>query len=154
MIFSLMKAIMRIASVAIVMILLISCQPEAKVSAAPRDGASVVAQAPGSASQKLPAALGYEDLVRLLGDASSQVLLLDVRTPEEYSQGHIEGAALIPYDALETMFKELDKDRPIVLYCRSGNRSSIAHRTLARMGYTNVADFGGINRWRGSLVRP
>ena len=109
---------------------------------------------PAVESIKLPATLGYDDLVRVLADESANVLLLDVRTVEEFNQGHIDGAVLSPYDALETMFKEQDKSRPIVLYCRSGNRSSIALRTLSRMGYTNVSDFGGINRWRGSFVRP
>ncbi|MFH2114290.1 MAG: rhodanese-like domain-containing protein, partial [Spirochaetota bacterium] len=102
----------------------------------------------------LPASLAYEELVGLLADESANVLLLDVRTQEEFNQGHIAGAILSPYDALETMFREQEKSRPIVVYCRSGNRSSIAFKTLSRMGYTNVADFGGINRWLGSLARP
>ena len=105
-------------------------------------------------SISLPASLAYEDLARLLADESANVLLLDVRTQAEFDQGYIAGAVLSPYDALATMFKEQDKSRPIVLYCRTGNRSSTALRTLSRMGYTNVSDFGGISRWRGSLVRP
>jgi rhodanese-related sulfurtransferase len=105
-------------------------------------------------STRLPASLSSDELARLLADESADVLLVDVRTQAEFDQGHIAGAVLSPFDALETMFKEQDKSRPIVVYCRSGNRSATALRTLTRMGYTNVSDFGGINRWRGSLVRP
>ena len=154
MIFSLMKTFTRSFAFLGLLILATSCAaggPAAEVSGAEP---STVAGNPASDTARLPASLSYEDLVQLLADKASEVLLLDVRTLEEFNQGHIAGAILSPYDALETMFKEQDKSRPIVLYCRSGNRSSIALRTLSRMGYTNVSDFGGINRWRGSFVRP
>lgn len=112
--------------------------------------------APESSNQnpRLPSRLDYQDLARLLSQPDNNVLLLDVRTLEEFNQGYIAGAVLAPYDQLEASFKEMNKDRPIVLYCRSGNRSSIAKRSLEKMGYTNVSDFGGINRWMGSLSRP
>jgi phage shock protein E len=72
-------------------------------------------------------------------------MLLDVRTPGEYSQGHLQGSVNIPYDQLAARVNEIDqdKDRDIVLYCRSGSRSSLAKRTLESLGYTNVLNAGG-----------
>jgi rhodanese-related sulfurtransferase len=89
-------------------------------------------------------------------------LIVDVRTPQEYAAGHIPGAALFPYDEIEgkaAAFASLvgadkgGKDRPIVVYCRSGRRSAIAAGTLAALGYRNVTDFGGIDKWKGPLER-
>jgi phage shock protein E len=154
MIFLLMKAIIRSLFIFGVLVFLVACLPAAPSADASNSSPSLAMQPQATANSKLPATLGYEDLTRLLADTSANLLLLDVRTQAEFDQGHIAGAVLNPYDALETMFKEQDKSRPIVLYCRSGNRSSIALRTLTAMGYTNVSDFGGINRWRGSFVRP
>jgi len=154
MIFLLMKVLIRFLLLVGVSVFLVACLPAAPSADASGSAPSMVVQSPGVDSKNLPAALGYEDLARLLADESANILLLDVRTLEEFNQGYIDSAVLSPYDALETMFREQDKSRPIVLYCRTGNRSSIALRTLSRMGYTNVSDFGGINRWRGSLVRP
>ena len=72
-------------------------------------------------------------------------MLVDVRTPEEYSQGHLQGSVNIPYDQLAARVDEIDqdKDRDIVLYCRSGRRSGLAKRTLESLGYTNVLNAGG-----------
>jgi phage shock protein E len=117
--------------------------------------ASVALAAPLAAQvvpSRLPEKLNYADLVRLLS-LKDAPLLLDVRTAEEYAEGHIRGALLAPYDGLESSFAEKDKDRPIVVYCRSGRRSAIARQSLAKMGYANVADFGGISNWRGELVK-
>jgi rhodanese-related sulfurtransferase len=86
---------------------------------------------------------------RLPGDLDSGLILLDVRTPEEWAQdGHIEGAALIPLDELEARADELPADAEIVIYCRSGNRSAQAASLLIGLGYTDVADMGGINDWK------
>lgn len=76
-------------------------------------------------------------------------ILLDVRTEEEFAESHIENALLIPYDEIEAKAAtELpEKDAVILVYCRSGRRSAIAAESLAKMGYTNVYDFGGINDW-------
>ena len=72
-------------------------------------------------------------------------MLLDVRTPEEYYQGHLQGSVNIPHDQLAARINEIgqDKDRDIVLYCVSGHRSSLAKRTLEFLGYTNVLNAGG-----------
>lgn len=78
------------------------------------------------------------------------VILVDVRTQEEYNEKHIDGAILIPNETItDTQPAELpDKDADILVYCRSGKRSSEAAKKLADMGYTNVYNMlGGINEW-------
>ena len=80
---------------------------------------------------------------------SEDVLLLDVRTQEEYAQAHIEGAKLLPYDEISERTDELpaDKDMAIIVYCRSGSRAATAGRTLVGLGYTQVYNLGGISSW-------
>ncbi|MCD4715008.1 MAG: rhodanese-like domain-containing protein [Clostridiales bacterium] len=82
-------------------------------------------------------------------------ILVDVRTQEEYDEGHIEGALLLPLDQLETLSEEqlTDKDATILVYCRSGNRSAQASQLLVDLGYQNVYDFGGIVDWPGEIVK-
>lgn len=88
-----------------------------------------------------------EDAKAMIG--AEGTVLLDVRTQEEYGEAHIDGAQLIPYDAIEQNADELpaDKDASIIVYCRSGRRSAIAAETLIGMGYANVYDLGGIQDW-------
>lgn len=76
-------------------------------------------------------------------------LLVDVRTPEEYAGGHIDGAVNIPLQELEQRVHELgpDKSRAIVVYCRSGNRSAQARRFLEGHGFTAVHDLGPMSAW-------
>jgi rhodanese-related sulfurtransferase/uncharacterized damage-inducible protein DinB len=71
-------------------------------------------------------------------------LLVDVRSPAEYAQGHLEGAMLLPHDQIASRASELgsDKDRQIVLYCRTGNRSKQAKESLEKLGYTHVMNAG------------
>jgi rhodanese-related sulfurtransferase len=78
-------------------------------------------------------------------------LVLDVRTAEEFSQGHILGARNIPFDELEGRLKEIDryKDKPIVVSCGTGNRAGTAAGVLRKHGFTNVVNLsGGIAAWR------
>ena len=83
------------------------------------------------------------------GDAWSRIrngaLVIDVRTPEEFAKGHLDGALNIPYDRISERAAELgtDKNRDIVLYCRSGRRSGIAQKTLEQMGFTSLLNAGG-----------
>ncbi len=81
--------------------------------------------------------------------------LVDVRTPEEYASGHIAGSVLIPdYDLAAKAAKMLpDKSKPIIVYCRSGNRSRGSAQWLLKEGYTNVYDLGGIGRWPFGTVK-
>ena len=80
--------------------------------------------------------------------------IIDVRTHEEYNDGHIPGAICIPNETIGTDPPEElpDKDQVLLIYCRSGNRSKDASQKLANMGYTNVYEFGGINTWTGEIV--
>ena len=80
-------------------------------------------------------------------------VILDVRTVEEFSEGHIKGAICIPNETIgKSEIPELpDKGQLILVYCRSGNRSKQAAKKLADMGYTNVKEFGGINTWTGEI---
>jgi phage shock protein E len=106
-----------------------------------------------ASSTASPKPIPYGRLKELLDAPGSRVLLLDVRTREEFDQGHIPGSLLMPFDTIQANFKETEKSRPIVVYCRSGNRSSIASRTLVGMGYTDVSDFGAVQLWKGTLER-
>lgn len=82
------------------------------------------------------------------------VTILDVRTAEEYAEGHIEGALNLPNEEIGEKEPEQleDKDAEILIYCRSGNRSRQAAEKLIAMGYTRVYDFGGINDWPYDVV--
>lgn len=81
-------------------------------------------------------------------------VIVDVRRQDEYDQGHIPGAILIPNETIDTeMPEELpDKEQIILIYCRRGNRSKEAAQKLFDMGYDNVYEFGGINTWTGEIV--
>jgi phage shock protein E len=75
-------------------------------------------------------------------------LLLDVRTPGEFAGGHLPGAVNIPVDDLPAELRQLpDPGRVIVVYCRSGMRSSRATGLLRRAGFETVHDLGGIGNW-------
>ena len=82
-------------------------------------------------------------------------VIVDVRRQEEYDQGHIPGAVLIPNEQIGTERPEKlpDRDQVILVYCRSGSRSKQAAQKLADMGYTRVYEFGGLNTWTGEVVR-
>ncbi|MFZ5965675.1 MAG: rhodanese-like domain-containing protein [Bacillota bacterium] len=82
-------------------------------------------------------------------DSEEQIILLDVRTKEEYVEKHITDSMLIPLDVLkaEAEAKIWDKDVPIFVYCRSGRRSAQAADILVKLGYTNVYNLGGIIDW-------
>lgn len=81
-------------------------------------------------------------------------LIVDVRHPEEYAEGHIPGAVNIPNETIGDDRPEAlpDPDQILLVYCRSGNRSRQASEKLARLGYTNVFEFGGINTWTGEVI--
>ena len=92
---------------------------------------------------------------KALMDSESGYIIIDARTQEEYDEGHIPGAILIPvYKIADRAEKELpDKDQLILVYCRSGRRSKIAAEELVKLGYTNVKEFGGIIDWEYEIVK-
>jgi rhodanese-related sulfurtransferase len=75
-------------------------------------------------------------------------LLLDVRTPQEFASGHIPGAVNISVETLASRLNEVQTGQPIVVYCRSGNRSAQAAQILASAGYSTLYDLGGIIDWQ------
>lgn len=82
--------------------------------------------------------------------ADKNILLLDVRTPEEYREIHIPGSKLLPLDQLPSGISKVvgDKNQEIIVYCHSGMRAAAACSQLADMGYTNVSNMGGIISWK------
>ena len=88
-------------------------------------------------------------------DTEKDYVIIDARTEEEFAEGHIENAILIPeYEIAERAEKELpDKEQLILVYCRSGRRSKIASEELVKLGYTNVKEFGGIIDWPYDIVK-
>lgn len=83
-------------------------------------------------------------------------LILDVRTPREYDQAHIEGATLIPVQVIQREYTKLldHKDKPILIYCATGNRSTVAARVLIQNGFKNIYNMRyGIKEW-GQLGYP
>ena len=87
-------------------------------------------------------------------EKESNYIILDVRTPEEFSEKHIPNAINIPNETIgsEDIQELPDKDQLILVYCRSGNRSKQASGKLAELGYTNIVEIGGINDWTGDTV--
>ncbi len=87
-------------------------------------------------------------------ETEKNYVILDVRTPEEFAEGHIPGAVNIPNERIgDSEISELpDKAQLILVYCRSGNRSKQAAGKLAALGYTNIVEFGGIKSWQGDIV--
>ena len=87
-------------------------------------------------------------------ETEKDYIILDVRTIEEYEEGHIPGAICVPNETIgENVIEELpDKGQIIFVYCRSGNRSKQAATKFAEQGYTNIYEFGGIIDWTGEIV--
>lgn len=87
-------------------------------------------------------------------EATNGAILLDVRTAEEYRDGHIDGSVNLPLDRIsfiEDMVK--DKSTPLYVHCYSGSRSGRAVSHLKQMGYTNARNIGGVSSYRGKVVK-
>lgn len=83
-------------------------------------------------------------------DLTKGLVVLDVRTPEEFATGHLAGAVMIDFNGpeFEAQIDALDRDTPYLLYCRSGNRSGQARALMEQLGFVDVADIdGGILAW-------
>lgn len=109
----------------------------------------------------LPAAMAEQNYrqitqeeARRILDEEADCVLLDVRTEEEYDEGHIPGAINLDNEDIgtEEILELPDRDRMILVYCRSGRRSKEAAEKLAALGYTQVLEFGGILTWPGEIV--
>ena len=102
-----------------------------------------------AAYQKISAEEAYEMM------ASQEVVVVDVRTREEYDGGHIENAVLVPNESIGSEMPEAlpDKEATLLVYCRSGRRSKDAAQKLLELGYQSVYDFGGVIDWPYELVK-
>ena len=100
---------------------------------------------------------GYENItaweVKARMDAGEDLILVDVRSEDEYRNGHIDGAVSIPLNEIGYRYLELDPAKPIVVYCQVGARSQVACSILGRLGFPDVLNMvGGLTRWNYGLV--
>ena len=85
---------------------------------------------------------------------NKEAIIIDVRTPGEYQDGHIPGVVNIPLDELEKRIGEIPKDKKVVLICRTGNRSAQGTKLLRSKGFNNVYNStGGMSTWKGPIER-
>lgn len=93
--------------------------------------------------------LNKEDIASIRQALHKGALLLDVRTPAEYKAGHIDGALNIPLGELQKRLKEVGRKKaPVVVYCRSGNRSATATQILKQAGFQEVYDMKAKSNWK------
>ena len=95
-----------------------------------------------------------DEIVEIM-EENEGYIILDVRTIEEYNEGHIPNAICIPNETIDENVVNIlsDKNQLILIYCRSGNRSKQATDKLENLGYTNLIEFGGIMDWKGEIVK-
>ena len=98
--------------------------------------------------------VSMDEIVQIMNE-NKNYIILDVRTIEEYNEGHIPNAICIPNETIgeETISELPNKEQLILIYCRSGNRSKQATDKLENLGYTNLIEFGGIMDWKGEIVK-
>jgi rhodanese-related sulfurtransferase len=122
--------------------------------------ALAVADEPAATAAKAPAApaaapatfvatpISQEALLERQSKHPKHLFVLDVRTPQEYAEGHVPGAVNVPHDQLASRLAEVPKDKDVVLYCKSGRRAGIAADVLAANGYTRLSHLeGDMNAW-------
>ena len=100
------------------------------------------ATAPASAAAAV-APMSQEALLEHQSRHPDHLFVLDVRTPQEYAEGHVPGAVNVPYDQLASRLAEVPKDKDVVLYCKSGRRAGIAADVLAANGYMRLSHLEG-----------
>ena len=98
--------------------------------------------------------ISMDEAVKMMKDEKNYIIL-DVRRPDEYAEGHIPGAINVPNEEIGTAeIAELpDKSQLILVYCRSGRRSKEAAGKLVKLGYTNIVEFGGIQDYEGEIEK-
>ncbi len=134
---------MKILSILLSLILFVGCTPVTN-SNSPEEEAQQITYKQVSTSEAV-AMMENED----------GYIILDVRRPDEFAAGHIPNAVNVPNESIgdEEITELPDKNQLIMVYCRSGNRSKQASEKLAKLGYTNIVEFGGINDWKGEIEK-
>lgn len=98
-------------------------------------------------------ALTHVSVQQLHEAAQAGALVLDVREPSEYAEGHVEGSVLVPLATVAARAGEFPKDEPVYVFCRSGNRSLQAAQTLVAAGFADVRNVeGGIVAWTAARL--
>lgn len=104
--------------------------------------------APAATTNTLPKEISINQALNL---RNAGAFILDVRQPEEWNEYHVPGSTLIPLGELESRVKELPRDKPIVVVCRSGNRSATGRDILLRAGFLQVTSLaGGLSQWKAA----
>ena len=98
--------------------------------------------------------ISMDEAAKMMAERGDYVLL-DVRTDEEYDEGHLPGAYIVPLDDIWSINEDSpwSRDQLILVYCRSGRRSKLAAEEMCKMGYTNVVEIGGIIDWKGEIEK-
>ena len=98
--------------------------------------------------------ISMDEAVKMMRDEKDYIIL-DVRRPDEFAEGHIPGAINVPNEEIGSVeITELpNKSQLILVYCRSGRRSKEASEKLVKLGYTNIVEFGGILDWKGEIEK-
>ncbi len=104
--------------------------------------ATASASAPTAAATAV-APMSQEALLEHQSRHPDHLFVLDVRTPQEFAEGHVPGAVNVPYDQLASRLAEVPKDKDVVLYCKSGRRAGIAADVLAANGYQRLSHLEG-----------
>jgi rhodanese-related sulfurtransferase len=94
------------------------------------------------------------ELKKLVEEGGVEYILVDVRTEMEYESGYIPTAVNIPVQSIEQNPPDVPKDSLVIVYCRSGSRSSRAKLMLEELGYSKVVNFGGILDWPYEVEKP
>ncbi len=136
-----------IAAIGLTGVLLLSACASHEIPKTPSEPISTVATTPTTREVIYVNITAQE--AKALMDSETGYCILDVRTAEEYAEGHIPGAVLLPYDEIEARAEEVlpDNNQMLLVYCRSGRRSKIAAESLVALGYTDIREFGGIIDW-------
>jgi rhodanese-related sulfurtransferase len=118
-------------------------------SAAPAAPAASTTAAPAAAASSVQVPLVSQDvLLDRQAKKDPQLFVLDVRTSQEYAEGHVPGAINIPHDQVASRLAEVPKDKDVVIYCRSGRRAALAAEVLESKGYSRLSHLDGdMNAW-------
>jgi rhodanese-related sulfurtransferase len=147
-----------LAGIAGVSLLLASCgsddaATEGTASTEAAETATEAADADAAVEISGISTISVDEAAAIVDNPPDDLVVLDVRTPEEFAEGHLEGAVLVDFYAADfaDQLAALDADVPYLVYCRSGNRSGQALGVMEQLGFTSVVDVdGGIVAWTGA----